>query len=347
MLTSRGLNLRWAQVLRNSGSVRGLRMALTMALTMALGALAITTAHAQAVAYPTRPIRLIVAFAPGGASDQTARMISEPMSKQLGQPIIVENRPGGGATVGAAMVASAPADGHVVLYTTPGPQIINPYLMAKLPYDPDKDLIPVSRIAWFPNVLVVSSQLPVNSVQELIEYARKNPGKINFGSSGIGASTHLSGELFKSMAGVDITHVPYKGSGQVIQDLMAGNVQMAIDSLSVYIAQIRAGSLRALGVASPERSPLLPNVPAIAEQLTGYEATAVNYLSVPAGTPRAVIDRLNSVLRSVLADPVLQERMINGGMIPKASTPEEMASEIEIERVKWKKVIAQSGAKAE
>jgi len=303
--------------------------------------------QAQTAAYPTRPIRLIVPFAPGGAADQMARMISEPMAKELGQPIIVENKPGGGATVGAALVASAAPDGYTVLYTTPGPQIINPYLMGKLPYNPDKDLIPVSRVAWFPNVLVVAPKLPVNTVQELIEYARKNPGKTNFGSSGIGASTHLSGELFKSMAGVDITHVPYKGSGQVIQDLLGGNVQLAIDSLSVYIGQIRAGNLRALGVASPDRSPLLPDVPAISEQLKGYEAVAVNYLSVPAGTSRAIIDRLNAALRVVIDEPALKERMINGGIIPKTSTPEEMASEIEVERIKWKKVIAESGAKAE
>ena len=303
--------------------------------------------QAQTAAYPTRPIRLIVPFAPGGAADQMTRMISEPMAKELGQPIIVENKPGGGATVGAALVASAAPDGYTVLYTTPGPQIINPYLMGKLPYNPDKDLIPVSRVAWFPNVLVVAPKLPVNTVQELIEYARKNPGKTNFGSSGIGASTHLSGELFKSMAGVDITHVPYKGSGQVIQDLLAGNVQLAIDSLSVYIGQIRAGNLRALGVASPDRSPLLPDVPAISEQLKGYEAVAVNYLSVPAGTSRAIIDRLNAALRVVIDEPALKERMINGGIIPKTSTPEEMASEIEVERIKWRKVIAESGAKAE
>ena len=312
-----------------------------------LATLATSAVHAQAPAYPTKPIRLIVPFAPGGAADQTARLISDPMSKELGQPIIVENKPGGGATVGAALVVNAAPDGYTVLYTTPGPQIINPYLMGKLPYNPDKDLIPVSRVAWFPNVLVVAPKLPVNSVQELIEYARKNPGKTNFGSSGIGASTHLSGELFKSMAGVEITHVPYKGSGQVIQDLLGGNVQMAIDSLSVYIAQIRSGNLRALGVASPERSPLLPDVPAIAEQLKGYEAVAVNYLSVPAGTPRAVIDRLNAALRVVINEPSMKERMINGGMIPKTSTPEEMAAEIEVERTKWKKVIAESGAKAE
>lgn len=318
------------------------------ALTLvALATLATSAAHAQAPAYPTKPIRLIVPFAPGGASDQTARLISDPMSKELGQPIIVENKPGGGATVGAALVVNAAPDGYTVLYTTPGPQIINPYLMGKLPYNPDKDLIPVSRVAWFPNVLVVAPRLPVNSVQELIEYARKNPGKTNFGSSGIGASTHLSGELFKSMAGVEITHVPYKGSGQVIQDLLGGNVQMAIDSLSVYIAQIRSGNLRALGVASPERSPLLPDVPAIAEQLKGYEAVAVNYLSVPAGTPRPVIDRLNAALRVVINEPSMKERMINGGMIPETSTPEEMAAEIEVERTKWKKVIAESGAKAE
>jgi len=297
--------------------------------------------------YPVKPIKIVVPFAPGGAADTTARLMSEPLAKQLGQTVIVENKPGGGATIGASYVANAPADGYTILYTTPGPQITNPYLMSKLPYDPDKDLVPVSRVSWFPNVLVVTPGLPVKSVAELIAYARKNPGKVNFASSGIGASSHLAGELFKTMANVDITHVPYKGSGQVLQDLIGGNVQMTIDSLSVYLPSIKAGSVRALGVAMPQRSPILPEVPAIDDQLKGFDATAVNYLTVPAGTPKAVIDRLNKAVVTVLADPALQERMIAMGMVPKSSTPEEMAKEVRVEQAKWKKVIQDSGAKPE
>ena len=297
--------------------------------------------------YPNKPIKIVVPFAPGGAADTTARMMSEPLSRQLGQTVIVENKPGGGATIGASYVANAAADGYTILYTTPGPQITNPYLMAKLPYDPNKDLIPVSRVSWFPNVLVVTPGLPVKSVSELIAYARKNPGKVNFGSAGIGASSHLAGELFKTMANIDIAHVPYKGSGQVLQDLIGGNVQMSIDSLSVYLPSIKAGSVRALGIAMPQRSPILPQVPAINDELKGFDATAVNYLTVPAGTSKAVIDRLNQAVVTVLADPALQERMIAMGMVPKSSTPEEMAKEVQVEQAKWKKVIQDSGAKPE
>ena len=304
------------------------------------------TGHAQAQTdYPNKPIKIVVPFAPGGAADTTARLISEPLAKQLGQPVIVENKPGGGATIGASFVASAPADGYTLLYTTPGPQITNPYLMGKLPYDPDKDLIPVTRLSWFPNVLVVNPKLPVNNVAELIAYAKKNPGKVNFGSAGIGASSHLAGELFKSAANVDITHVPYKGTGQAVSDLVAGNLQMVIDSLSVYLPYIKSGQVRVLAIAMPQRSPLLPDVPSVSDDLKGFDATAVNYLTAPAGTPPAVIAKLNKAIVAVMADPALQERMITMGMIPKTSTPEEMANEVKSEQIKWKKVIQDSGAK--
>ncbi len=320
------------------------------AFNAAVASVAVGSLSAQAFAadvYPSKPIKIVVPFAPGGAADTTARMMSEPLSRQLGQTVIVENKPGGGATIGASYVVNAPADGYTILYTTPGPQITNPYLMAKLPYDPNKDLVPVSRVSWFPNVLLVTPSLPVNSVAELIAYAKKNPGKVNFGSAGIGASSHLAGELFKTMANIDITHVPYKGSGQVLQDLIGGNVQMSIDSLSVYLPSIKAGSVRALGVAMPQRSPQLPDVPAIDDELKGFDATAVNYLTVPAGTPKAVIDKLNKAVVNVLADPALQERMFAMGMVPKSSSPEEMAKEVRTEQLKWQKVIQDSGAKPE
>ena len=305
-----------------------------------------TSGHAQD-SYPNRAIKLVVPFAPGGAADTTARMMSEALAKQLGQTVVVENKPGGGATVGASFVINAPADGYTVLYTTPGPQITNPYLMAKLPYDPYKDLVPVSRISWFPNVLVVNPKLPVDSVQALIAYAKQNPGKVNFGSAGIGASSHLAGELFKTSAGIQISHVPYKGTGQAVQDLLAGNIQIVIDSLSVYLPYIKSGQVKVLGIALPERSPLLPDVPPIADQLKGFDATAVNYLTVAAGTSPAIIERLNKAVVAVLADPAMQQRMIDMGMVPRSSTPAEMAKEVQAEQVKWKKVIEDSGAKPE
>lgn len=318
----------------------------SLALLAAVLVLVTGAAFAQAP-YPNRPIKLIVPFAPGGAADTTARMVSEALAKQLGQPVVVENKPGGGATVGASFVVNAPADGYTVLYTTPGPQITNPYLMEKLPYDPDRDVVPVSRISWFPNVLVVNPKLPVSSVKELIDYANKNPGKVNFGSAGIGASSHLAGELFKTAANIQISHVPYKGTGQAVQDLLAGNIQMVIDSLSVYLPYIKSGQVKVIGIALPERSSILPDVPPIADQLKGFDATPVNYLTVAAGTPDAVIKRLNQAVVAVLSDPAMQQRMIDMGMVPRASTPEEMAKEVQTEQAKWKKVIKDSGAKPE
>ncbi len=308
------------------------------------------TAHGVAVAqtdaFPSKPIKLVVPFAPGGAADMTGRLVAENLAKRIGQPVVVENKPDAGATVGAAYVLNAPADGYTLLYTTPGPQITNPYLMARLPYDP-KDLIPVSRIAWVPSVLVVNPALPVKSVKELIEYARKNPGKVNFGSAGIGASSHLSGELFKSMAGIDITHVPYKGTGQVVSDLVGGNIQMTIDSLSVYLPYIKSGQVRALGIAMPQRSPAVPDLAPVSDDLKDFDATPVNYLTVKSGTPDAVIKKLNAEMKAVLSDPALQERMAKLGLFPQWSTPEDMAIEVAKESSKWKDVIQKSGAKAE
>ncbi len=298
-------------------------------------------------AYPNRPIRMVVPFAPGGAADQTARMVSEGLSKRLGQSVVVDNKPGGGATTGAAFVVNSPADGYTLLYTTPGPQITNPFLMkGRLPYAPNQ-LLPVSRIAWVPSVLVINPKVPANTVQELITYAQKNPGKIFFGSAGIGATSHLSGELFKRMAQIEITHVPYKGTGQVVQDLLSGNVQMSIDSLSVYLPYIKSGQLKALGIAMPQRSPAMPELPPVSDQIKDFDATPVNYLSVKAGTPSEIVARLNHELVATLADPVLQDRMDKLGLFPKSSTPEAMAQEIITESAKWKRVIEDSGATME
>jgi len=302
---------------------------------------------AAAQDYPNRPLRLVVPFAPGGGADIVARAVAAPLARRLGQPVIVDNKPGGGATLGADIVAKAPADGYTLLYTTPGPQMANPYLMVKLPYDPVRDLVPVSEVAIVPNVLVVHKDLPVHDLKEFIAYAKAHPGKVNFASAGQGASSHLAGELFKQSAGVFIVHIPYRGTGPALSDLLSGQVQMAIDSIAVYKPHIDSGALRALGVATARRSPLLPGVPPIADELKGFEAAPVNYISVPAKTPQAVIDRLNREINAVLKSPELKDQLAANGVIPQGSTQAEMAALIRSEAEKWKKVITVSGAKVE
>ena len=316
-------------------------------MALAFGGLMLGAGIAAAQNYPTRPIRLIVPFAPGGAADTVARIVATPLGERLGKIVLVDNRPGGGATIGADVVAKAQPDGYTLLYGTPGPQIINPYLMKKLPYDPVKDFAPISRIGVIPSVLVVSASVPAKSVKELIALAKAQPGKLNFASAGIGASSHLAGELFKTMAGIDIVHVPYKGTGPALQDLLGGNAQMAIDSLSVYLPHIKSGALRVLGTATAERSPLLPDVPPIADTLKGFDASPMNYFAARSGTPRPIIARLNTEINTVLKMPEVRERLIGLGITPHGSTPEELEAEIRREQVKWKKVIEISGAKAE
>ena len=316
-------------------------------MAIALGTLVTGQAQGAEQSYPTRPIRLIVPFPPGGAADAVARIVATPLGDRLGKVVIVDNRPGGGATIGADLVAKAQPDGYTLLYGTPGPQITNPYLMKKLPYDPDRDFAPITRIAVVPSVLVIHPSVPAKSVKELIAVAKARPGKINFASSGIGASSHLAGELFKMMAGIDIVHVPYKGSGPALQDLLAGNAQMTIDSLSVYLPHIKSGALRVLATATAERSPLLPEVPPIADTLKGFDASPMNYISARAGTPRPIIDRLNAEINAVLKSPDVRERLVSLGITAQGSTPEELAAVIKREQAMWKKVIEISGAKAE
>jgi tripartite-type tricarboxylate transporter receptor subunit TctC len=315
---------------------------------LALGLLlAVASGVAAAQQYPSRPIRFIVPFAPGGGADVVARSLSDRLAQQLGQPVLVENKPGAGATVGADFVAKSAPDGYTLLYGTPGPQIINPYLMKKLPYDPVNDFAPISRLVVIPNILVVHPSVPAKSVKELIELAKAKPNTINFGSAGIGATSHLSGELFKSAAGIQIVHVPYKGTGAALQDLLAGNIQMAIDSIPVYLPHLKSGALRALAVSTPMRSPVLPDLPPIADTLPGFDASAMNYVTARAGTPRPIVDRLNREINAVLAMPEIRERLIGMGATPMGSTPEELELVIKSESAKWRKVIDISGAKAE
>lgn len=292
--------------------------------------------------YPNKPIKLIVPFAPGGGADNTARIISDPLSKRLGQPVIIEYKPGAGGVIGAAFVAAAPKDGYTLLYATPGQQMTAPYLMDKMPYDAATAFSSVIELIEGSNVLVVNKDLPITSVKELIDYAKANPEKVNFASSGMGSSSHLAGELFKSMAGVNITHVPYKGSGAAVTEVVGGSVQMSIDSLSVYQAHIKAGNVRALGVSTLERNPAMPELPPIADTLKGYSASPINYITAPAGTSPAIIAKLNKELNEVLNMPNVRERLIATGLVIKGGTPQQMDEVVRSESAKWQKVIEQS-----
>lgn len=308
---------------------------------------ALSAGAAQAQTYPNKAIRLVVPFPPGGGADIVARALATPLSKRLGQPVIVDNKAGGGTTIGTDYVVKSPADGYTLLYTTPGAQMTNPHLMAKLPYDPIADLTPVSQVAVVPSVLVVHKSVPVKNVKELIQYARTNPGKLNFASSGIGTSSHLAGELFKHVAKIDIVHVPYRGSAPLLQDLLGGNVSMAIDSIAVYLPHIESGMLRPIGVSSRERSPSLPDVPPIADDLAGFEGSPVNYISVRSGTPKEIIDRLNHEINAVLSTPEIKSYFLAKGVVSRGGTAAEMAALVQSESIKWKQVIELSGARVE
>jgi tripartite-type tricarboxylate transporter receptor subunit TctC len=302
--------------------------------------LALIVGGAQAQTWPQSPIRLVVPFAPGGAADLMARILADPLSKRLGQPIVIENKPGAGATIGADIVAKAAPDGYTLLWTTPGPQITNPFLMDKLPYDPFRDFTAVATVVTAVNVLVVTPSLPVKSVAELIAYAKANPGKINFSSAGVGSSQHLSGELFKSMAGIEIVHVPYRGSAPALQDLLSGNIQMTIDTVAVQLPQIQSGNVRGLAVATVGRNPTLPDLPPIADTLPGFDGSSINYINGPAGLPQPIVEQLNREINAVLSDPAIAKRMEVAGFTPIIESQPALVKRIAEDQEKWKKVIA-------
>jgi tripartite-type tricarboxylate transporter receptor subunit TctC len=304
-------------------------------------------APALAQAFPTRPIRLICPFAAGGSADASARQLAEPLSAVLGQPVVVENRPGGGATLGAQMVARAAPDGHTLLYGTPGPQIVNPHLMRSVPYDPVRDFAPVSGYKRAPNLLAVHPSIPARNVAELVALAKARPGTLTFASSGVGSSSHLAGEMLKFLGGVDITHVPYRGTGPAMTDLLAGTVSMALDTLSILLPPSRAGSLRALGVTTLQRSRLVPELPALAETLPGFDAAPFNYIAATGGTPAPIVARLNQAIVGILNDPAYRARMEALGEEATPSSPEELAATIAAESARWKQVIEAAGIRVE
>ena len=301
-----------------------------------------------AQAYPAKPIRLVVPFPPGGATDILARAAAQKLTDAWGQPVVVDNRPGAGGNIGSELVAKAAPDGYTLEMGTVGTHAINASLYAKMPYDHVKDFAPVILVASVPNVLEVNPGVPAKSVAELISYAKANPGKLNFASSGSGTSIHLSGELFKVMAGVDMTHVPYKGSSPALQDLLGGQVQVMFDNVPPSLPQIRAGKLRALAVTSATRSPALRDVPTIAESgLPGYEASSWFGVLAPAGTPPAIIAKLNAEIGAWLATPEAKEKMLALGANAAGGSPEDFAKHIAVETAKWQKVVRASGAKVD
>lgn len=293
--------------------------------------------------FPDKAIRLIVPFAPGGGADTGARRFAQAFAEKIGQSVIVENVPGAGGTLGAARVAHAAPDGYTLLYTTPGQQMTAPYLIANLPYEPLRDLRAISKLTAGVNVLVVSKDFPASSIQALIAYAKSHPGKVNFASSGIGSTSHLAGELFKKMAGIDIVHVPYKGSSVAASDVMAGRVQMSIDTLSVYLPYIRSGKVKALGVSTPEPNPIAPEIRPIADALKGFDASPVNYITAPGATPDAVISKLNRLINAVASDKELQAQFASTGSILGGDTPQEMEALVRSEQKRWKDVIDSAG----
>jgi tripartite-type tricarboxylate transporter receptor subunit TctC len=312
---------------------------------VAIVALGFTATVAAQSTYPSRTVQLVVPFAAGGGSDVMARVIAEPLSQRLGQPVIVENKPGANATIGADYVAKSAPDGHVMMHTTPGPQITNPSLMAKLPYDPVKDLLPVARLGVFVHVLAINPQVPANNVAEFIAYAKANPGKLSFASPGIGSGSHLAGEYLKGLAGIDIVHVPYKGTGAALQDLIAGNVHLTLDSLAALMPSIKSGRLRAIAVGYPQRTPSLPDVPTLAETFPGFDSSPMNYISIRGGTPAPIVERLNREINHVLDMPSVRQRMLDMGVLVSTSTPEEIARQVDSEREKWGQIIQKTGIK--
>jgi tripartite-type tricarboxylate transporter receptor subunit TctC len=324
----------------------GLIQRALIGLSILLGSFAV---HAQTnSSWPRETIRIVVSFTPGGAPDTLARVLAEDWQKTLGVPILVDNRPGHGGNIGADLVAKSKPDGYTLLIGTVGIHAINGALYEKLPYDPIADFTPISFLASTPNVLIVNKQLGVQSLKELIALAKSKPNELTFGSSGTGTSIHMSGELFKDLAGVQIRHIPYKGRAQSLPDLVSGRISMLFDNLASAQPLIRANEVIALGVTTLKRSPSAPDIPTLAEQgLRGFEAVSWFSLMAPAKLPKEIQARLNQLTVQTLSKPEIRSRLSNGGLEPNPGSPEELSRYIQQEASKWRKIVQQSGARAE
>lgn len=324
---------------------RGWAFALSIAIAIAGAAGGLVAPAALAQTYPSKPITIVVPFAAGGTTDILARILGQYMTGALGQAVVIDNRAGAGGNVGGQAAARAPADGYTLFMGTVGTHAINASLYRKMPFDPVKDFAPLTRVAMVPNVLVANPSQPFKTVQELIAYAKANPGKVSCGSSGNGSSIHLSCELFKSMAKVDLLHVPYKGSAPAVNDLLGGQIAVMFDNLPSALQHIKAGKLRALAVTSAKRSPELPDVPTVAEAgVPGFEATSWFGMFAPAATPPAIVTQLNAVIVKALNDPDVMKRFREQGAEPHPETPAQFAAFIKSESEKWGQVVKSSGA---
>ena len=315
----------------------------TITLGLALGqAMAPTIALA---AYPDRPVTLVVPFPAGGSTDLVARIVAEHMTKSLGQQVVVENKGGAGGNLGAASVAKADPDGYTILMGTIATHALNPAIYRKMPYDAVKDFAPISLLVTVPNVLVVNPQLPVKNVQELLDLLKAKPGEYSYASSGNGTPLHLSGELFKSMAGVDMVHIPYKGAGPALTDLLGNHVSIMFDNLPSSMGYIKDGRLRGIAVTTAERVPSVPDLPTIAESgLPGYETYTWNALFAPAGTPPELIERLNAAAVEAVGDPAVKAKLADLGASTVGSTPVALGEHVQSELAKWAPIVKASGA---
>jgi tripartite-type tricarboxylate transporter receptor subunit TctC len=318
---------------------------------MAMASVCFSATHAQS--WPSKPVRIIVPFPPGGTTDIVARSLGVELQRMWQQPVIVENRAGAGGNVGAEAVARSPNDGYTVLMGTVGTHAINAALFAqsgnKMPFDPVKDFVPITLAAGVPNVMVIHPKVPANTVSEFIAYAKANPGKLNMASSGNGTSIHLTGELFKTMTGTYMVHLPYRGSAPAVSDLLAGNTNVMFDNLPSALPHIKSGRLKALAVTSRVRSPALPDTPTVEEaaNLKGFDASSWFGLFAPAGTSRTIVDKIQADVAKALAVPEVRERFVAQGAQPGGSTPDQFAAFIRAETDKWTKVVKISNAKVD
>jgi tripartite-type tricarboxylate transporter receptor subunit TctC len=317
-------------------------------LQLAAGAavLPVTSGLASAQTYPARPVRLVIGYTPGGSADLTARLMGQWLSEKLGQSFVIENRPGGGTNIATEAVVRAAPDGYTLLLVAPA-NAINATLYDKLNFDFLRDTEPVAGIIRFPNVVVVNPSLPINSIPELIAYAKANPGKLNMASSGNGSTIHMSGELFKMLTGINMVHVPYRGGAPALTDLIAGQVQVMFDNIPTCAEHVKSGKLRGLAVTSTTRSDVLPDLPVVADFLPGYEASAWYGIAAPKGTPPEIIERLNKAVNEILADPKAKARFTEIGAFLLPGSPLDFGKLLANETDKWGKVVKFAGAKVD
>jgi tripartite-type tricarboxylate transporter receptor subunit TctC len=314
-------------------------LALIVAVTAPVG-------RAMALDYPTRPVRWVVGYPPGGATDIIARLIGQRLQEKLGQPFVIENKPGAGNNIATESVVNAAPDGYTLLLVNPA-NYINTSLYANLKFNVPSDIAPVASFNRVPNVMTVNNDVPAKTVAEFIEYVKANPGKVNLASSGNGTSVHLSGEMFMAMTGAKMTHVPYRGAAPALTDLIGGQVQVIFDNMPSVLQHIKSGTLRALAVTSTQRSEQLPDTPTVADTVPGYEASALFGMGAPKDTPKEIIAKLNAEVNAILAEPAIKARLIELGGAPLIQTPEQFGKDIVAETEKWKKVVEGAGLKVE